>query len=286
MIVEYNTKAALSKQDNYASLEFVRFCSQLVDKLNNTSAITLSIDVEGDVNIDANNIQFYNSTWPIDEPGAGFVLHRDTTLAMSWEDPADLTLSPEVGKIELFFGATAPTGWILYNGGTIGNGASGGTTRANADTEDLFIYLWDLFNNTIAPVSSGRGASAAADFAANKTISLASLNARLLAAVGGGYSHMAKAGDTSYFLTAAMMPNHDHPTWYTEPLGAGVPIGAETGQMNQDNLGKTGSFTGSYWNDEVLINDGRYGPNGAGIQTFTEFSVAQPSVNVNIIIKL
>jgi hypothetical protein len=64
------------------------------------------------------------------------------------------------------------TGWVRDNGRTIGSASSGATERANADTSALFAYLWNNFSNTICPVSTGRGANAAADFAANKTITL------------------------------------------------------------------------------------------------------------------
>lgn len=64
------------------------------------------------------------------------------------------------------------TGWARANGRTIGSSSSGATERANADTSALFSYLWTNFDNTICPVSTGRGANAAADFAANKTITL------------------------------------------------------------------------------------------------------------------
>ena len=47
---------------------------------------------------------------------------------------------------------------------------------ANADTEDLFLWLWDNLANDQAAVSSGRGASAAADWASGtKTIALPDL---------------------------------------------------------------------------------------------------------------
>jgi len=64
------------------------------------------------------------------------------------------------------------TGWVRANGRTMGSASSGATERANADTSALFAYLWNNFSNTICPVSTGRGANAAADFAANKTITL------------------------------------------------------------------------------------------------------------------
>src|SRR5690606_4990055 len=68
------------------------------------------------------------------------------------------------------------TGFVRLNGRTIGNAASGATERANADTEDLFTYYWNKMSDTQAPVSGGRGSTAAADYAANKTITL--LNGR------------------------------------------------------------------------------------------------------------
>jgi hypothetical protein len=69
----------------------------------------------------------------------------------------------------------AKTGFVRCNGRTMGNAASGATERANADTEDLFTYLWNGLADGQAAVSGGRGASAAADYAANKTIALLDL---------------------------------------------------------------------------------------------------------------
>lgn len=86
-----------------------------------------------------------------------------------------LTLAPS-GQMSFFLRSTAPSGWV-EGGGTIGSAASGATTRANADTFDLFSLAWALnvsdaaiFTSAGAP--STRGASAAADFAANKRIAL------------------------------------------------------------------------------------------------------------------
>lgn len=72
---------------------------------------------------------------------------------------------------------TTPAGWLLVDGKTIGNAASGATSRANADTASLFAELW-AFPAASTPIFdsagavSARGASAAADFAANKRIAL------------------------------------------------------------------------------------------------------------------
>jgi hypothetical protein len=90
---------------------------------------------------------------------------------------AGLAVVP-TGTVASFRRTTAPSGWVKENGGTIGNASSGATTRANADTEALFTLLWNEFSNTILPIqtsagaASTRGASAAADFAANKRMPL------------------------------------------------------------------------------------------------------------------
>lgn len=65
--------------------------------------------------------------------------------------------------------------WVRANARTIGNAGSGATERANADTEALYILLWDRLPNTVCPVSTGRGATGAADYAAGKTLGLPDL---------------------------------------------------------------------------------------------------------------
>lgn len=83
-----------------------------------------------------------------------------------------------VGSTKFHTGSTAPYDWVEENGGTIGNTASGATTRANTDTAALFAHLWNNYSNSVLIIqdSSGsnttRGASAAADFAANKRMPL------------------------------------------------------------------------------------------------------------------
>lgn len=63
--------------------------------------------------------------------------------------------------------------WKLLNGRTIGD-ASSGATWASADAEALFLLLWANAADTYCPVSGGRGASAAADWAAHKTLTIPS----------------------------------------------------------------------------------------------------------------
>jgi len=85
------------------------------------------------------------------------------------------------GTVSDYIGSTAPSGWLFLDGRTIGSASSGATNRANADTQALYELLWNSMANAEAPVSSGRGASAAADFAANKTITIPDARGRVIA---------------------------------------------------------------------------------------------------------
>jgi|GEM_PF-1120967 len=84
------------------------------------------------------------------------------------------------GSMMMYGATTAPAGWVRMNARTIGNASSGASERANADTENLFTFLWTHYSDSVCAVSSGRGASAAADYAANKTIALPDLRGRAL----------------------------------------------------------------------------------------------------------
>lgn len=70
------------------------------------------------------------------------------------------------------------TGWVRLNARTIGSATSGATERANADCEALFLHIWNNFADALCAVSGGRGISAAADWAANKTITTLDMRRR------------------------------------------------------------------------------------------------------------
>lgn len=148
-----------------------------------------------------------------------------------------------------FLRTTPPTGWIKGNGGTIGNAASGATNRANADTLDLFTLFWGQFSNTILPiqdsagVATTRGASAAADFAANKRLPVFDLRKRFDEGAddGLGFDATATVGSTR----ADIIKNHVHPG--TIPSASRTLTGmqnlggAQTGGGG-DRLGPGGTF--------------------------------------------
>lgn len=134
----------------------------------------------------------------------------------------------QTGDLKHRFADGIHDGWVRANGRTVGAASSGATERANEDTEDLFTLLWEGTSNTICPVSGGRGASAAADFAANKTIQLPDLRGRALAglddmgqsaagrlnaavvATGDATTLGSSGGEDRHTLTLAESPAHDH----------------------------------------------------------------------------
>lgn len=97
--------------------------------------------------------------------------------------------------------AGTKTGWIRLNGRTISNGSGGGTERANSDTSAVFQYLWNNFSNSFCAVGGGRGASAEADFNANKAI--ATLDMRSKGPFGLGDMGNSAAGITGESTIAA-----------------------------------------------------------------------------------
>jgi hypothetical protein len=88
----------------------------------------------------------------------------------------DPTTIASTGDIKFRATGETLTGWVKANGQTIGSATSGATGRANADTQNLFTYLWtncaQPTSNNHCPVVGGIGASAAADWAANKQITV------------------------------------------------------------------------------------------------------------------
>lgn len=124
-------------------------------------------------------------------------------------------LGPQAGDFMLSLNSTTRSGWVPCNDGTIGDATSGATTRANADTLALYTVLWDEVSNTYAPVTTGRGVSAAADFAAHKPIALTKMLGRALAVAGTGSGLSARTlgqtvGAETHTLTLLEAPSHSH----------------------------------------------------------------------------
>lgn len=178
------------------------------------------------------------------------------------------------GDVKLTIKTTADTGWVLMNDGTIGNAASGATTRANADTSALYTLLWTNTANADCAVSTGRGGTPAADYAANKTIALPKSLGRALACYGAGSGLTSRA--LAKMLGAEDAVNIDHGHTVTDPGhihtggwsagGGGATSGSGTQQSNVAS-----NTTG------VTVNNS--GVSGVGLNI-------PPTVFLNVMIKL
>lgn len=134
-----------------------------------------------------------------------------------FDDTFELDTTTILNTGDMFFSLKngTRTGAVRLNGRTIGSAASSATERANADTADLFAHLWDNLANGQAAVSGGRGATAAADFAANKTITLPS-------ARGAALLGLDDMGNTAASLLGSA------PVVSGGPTTAGSVLGANT----------------------------------------------------------
>lgn len=113
----------------------------------------------------------------------------------------DPTTILATGDIKVAYGTGILSGFVRANGRTVGSATSGATERANADCQALFQYLWGADANLV--VSGGRGASAAADWAANKTITLPDWRGRALAGLDDMGNSAAGRLTATYFGTSA-----------------------------------------------------------------------------------
>ncbi len=176
----------------------------------------------------------------------------------------------------------APTGWLMFNGDTLGS-ASSAATRASADFKELFVALWNSLTNTDAPVSGGRGESASADWTANKTITLPDMRGRSIIGTGTGSgltarTHGAKVGAEDHMLTEAQMPLHGHPLRTSAFAQATAPSSITGGIMisTVSNANQT-AFTGT---PSATLGQ-QVGGTGGG----TAHNNMQPSMALNWIVK-
>lgn len=95
----------------------------------------------------------------------------------------DPTTILQTGDEKIRYGTGTLAGFVRENGLTIGSAVSGATERANADTQNLFVYLYNTDPNLV--VSGGRTGNALNDFNANKTIVLPDMRGRVSAGLDG-----------------------------------------------------------------------------------------------------
>jgi hypothetical protein len=159
-----------------------------------------------------------------------------------------LTQAVPTGAVQMMRRKTAPTGWIV-EGGTVGNIASG-ATYANVAAFNLFALMWSEFTNTELPIqdsagaASTRGASAQADWNANKRMPLFDPRSRFPRAADSSLGYdatlivgLSQADELKSHTHAVTDPGHDHDVSFIQGLTA-----PGTGERIQTPPG-TGSYS-------------------------------------------
>jgi len=204
----------------------------------------------------------------------------------------DPTTIMATGDEKIRYGTGPLSGWVRENGLTIGNAVSGATERANADTQALFVYLYNIDPNLV--VSGGRTGNALNDYNANKTIATPDMRGR----VPGGLDDMGNilagrltstylgaapnvlgvgGGSQSRTLVTANLPPYT-PTG-SVPISSGTNIGQTNGVANTP-----GGATFAAINTIVNITASFVGNAQGG--TSTAFPLVQPTMLKTFYIKL
>lgn len=194
--------------------------------------------------------------------------------------------SPRTGDVRTSLNTFSPWGWVPLNDGTIGSASSGATTRKNQDTYFLYKLIWNGVSDTYAPVSGGRGVSAAADFAANKPMALTKQLGRVIASSGAGsglstYALGQNGGVETQTLSANNLPVHTH------ALNGSVTATTTTNYSHIVGTGGNSSVTSgitSQTSNAVTVNNTL--SVGNNTTTNTPVSIIQPTVYMNMFMKL
>lgn len=217
-------------------------------------------------------------------------------------------VSPEVvwqtGYLLPFLGSGVRSGFVRLNGRTIGSSGSGATEHASADCQSLYEYLYNEFSDTVCPVIGGRGASATADFNANKPITLIDARGRSLFGADGMGAGRANRLTTATFATAdtigttggaeahtltqAELPVIT-PTFTGTPMTAGGALpNVAVGSIPQTTGGGSFSFNGVNSGVGTGFTTDSFTPAGA-ISSFgsgAAHATASPGIIVTIYVKL
>lgn len=229
------------------------YAASLLDDLN-ASAARDTLDV------------LFNSGATQAEALAGTNNTKVMTPLRTLEAIMSLIDNSSTGDAKLTYKTTADTGYVMADDGSIGSAASSATNRANADTEALYSLFWGNISDTYAPVSSGRGVSAAADFAANKTLTLPAQLGRAIAIAGAGAGLTSRAlgetlGEEDHTMTETELKSHNHSG--TQRNSIDIANSASPNRYSATSNTTTGT-TGSS----------------------TPFNVMQPTSFLNVMIKL
>jgi len=163
-------------------------------------------------------------------------------------DTTDVTRLYGTGDMKLKYGTGALSGYVRGNKRTIGSSTSGATEFADATAQALFQYFWN--NDPLLAVFPSKGATAIADWTANKQIEtpdfrgmiiggldgMGSARANRLAAANWDILGQALGGVEAAAIGLSQLPVHGH------PVNVGVSVsGGYSGSASVTVPANTGS---------------------------------------------
>ena len=250
---------------------------------------------------------FWPSVWLDDSESAFFRVRitdsegaplRDLTVCQIYgvsaggetpAEPVDVTGVSQTGDLKNRLGDSEVTGWRICNGKSIGSSTSG-ADYANANAQTLFEYLWQAMPGLT--VSSGRGASALADWRANKRLSLPDFRGYVLAGLddmGGATpagrltgltSLEARIGSASVTLVANNIPEVS----FTTDPGGGSTVSYDG--ANGLNAYAGGPGAGATQQSKNLNIPAHTHTGKVGQSSPTAVSIIPPTAGVTVHVKL
>lgn len=246
----------------------------------------------------------------------------DSTGNVQYDSPSILVIGPSggggggsavdpttvisTGDLKVKYGTGPLSGFVRANGLTIGNSTSGAAERANADTQSLFVYLYNADANLV--VSGGRTGNALNDYNSSKTITLPDWRGRTIAALddmgntaagrltstyfgasatvlgasGGSQNHTQTVAELAPHFHSAGISDPGHTHTYTAP--GGVAFAAQCSSCGNVPSGVTS--TSGTATTGVRVNS----PNGLDTTYSTgggtPFAVVQPTMLATVYLKL
>ncbi len=210
---------------------------------------------------------------------------------------------PTAGDIRLTLKTTATTGWLMFDDGTFGDASSGASSRANADTADLFTVIYDNILDANAPLLTSAGAAttraaqgtAATAFAAHCRLTLPKTLGRALAVAGAGSGLTSRAlgvvagTETHTIITANLPPYTPSGTITNGTISHNFPSLLPSGSVNT-YIGNGPSGPASWLSTSggaLSISQGTSTFAGAAQGgTSTAINHMQPSAFLNVMVKL
>lgn len=174
----------------------------LGNNLNDNLGIAIGLPLNATCSIDLTNLQLNIGTASLPYP---FLTRDFIWMALGKPKTGDMRFLGNSGTSANIYNL----GWIAVDGSTLGSPTSG-ATHATQDVFLLYCYYWNNTSNTDCPVSTGRGATAIADFNANKTLTMPTSAGHAIGIFGNNGVNNRRLGEAAGSDSSTALLAHTH----------------------------------------------------------------------------